>query len=320
MMKRCIVRMVPFLIVFIFLSGPVFAEAPPTFSDSLGRYNTFMTNVQLLMNNILADGNLSNFVEILWRAFAVGLLVVAAGKYILGDLTIFDLIQPLLMVMISRLLIDHYDYLTGLCWDMSEGISAGIQQAAIGSSDPFLLPAFINDVMAGIENNDVSWWSAFWTFLTANVVFAMVLLFSILGFIANSWALWGYSLSKIIGLFFIPFLMLKRTGFLFDGWMRLFSGFLVYGVIARVNLLLTVIAIKSLFGIPGYTIDTTYNVRWDFAGLGDIMGLAGFMVVGILALIATGRFASSVVSGASGFGSSVSTAAYSMSRILRGGI
>ena len=114
--------------------------------------------------------------------------------------------------------------------------------------------------------------------------------------------------------------MLKRTAFLFDGWMRLFTGFLVYGVIARANLLLTVLAIKSLFGIPGYAVDTTYNIRWDFSGMGDIIGLAGFLIVGILALISTGRFATAVVSGAGGFGSSISSVAYGLTRVVRGGV
>lgn len=308
------------LFIGILCSQQALADPPPSFGDSLGRYNTFMTNAGVMLNNILSDGNLANWVLIEWTAFAVFLIVLAVGKYILADLTLFDLIYPLLMVAITKILLDNYSYLTSLCWDVSEGIAGGIQQAAIGNSDPFMLPGFINDVVEGIEHTDVSWWSAFWTFMAANVVFTIVFLFSILGFIANSWALWGYALSKIIGYFFIPFLMLKRTSFLFDGWIRLFTGFLVYGVIARVNLLLTVLAIKSFFGIPGYVVDTSYNVRWDFSGLGDIMGLVGFMIVGLLALISTGRFAGSIVSGASGFGSSVATMAYGLARIVKGGL
>jgi hypothetical protein len=310
------------ILVLLLLSIPtaVLAESPPTFSESMGRFNTFMQNTGVLLDNILADGSIGNFVNIEWVTIAIYLLVIAAAKYVLGDLSILDLIHPLLMVLVTRILIDNYDYLTGICWDMSEGIASGIQYAAIGNSDPFFLPGFINDVMQGIEYNDVSWWSAFWTFVSANVVFALVFLFSVLGFIANVWCLWGYALSKIIGLFFVPFLMLKRGSFLFDGWVRLFTGFLVYGVIARVNLLLTVLAIKSLFGIPGYAINTSYNVRWDFNGLADIIGLVAFLIVGILALISTGRFASAVVSGATGFGSSVNTAALSLSRIVRGGL
>lgn len=314
-MKRYIATL-----LMLLLPGAVHAAAPPTFSESMGLYNTFMANVSVLLNNIISDGNLGNFVNIEWTAFAIVLLVIAGAKFVLSDLNLFDLIYPLLMVMVTRLLIDNYAFLTSLCWDLSEGIAGGIQQAAIGNADPFMLPGFIKDVMAGIEYNDVSWWSAFWTFIAANVIFSIVFLFSILGFIANAWALYGYALARIIGMFFVPFLMLKRTSFLFDGWMRLFVGFLVYGVIARVNLLLSVVALKSLFGIPGYAIDTTYNVHWDITGLADIIGLSSFMLVGLLALIATGRFASSVVSGASGFGASISSAAYGLARVARGGI
>ena len=307
-------------LVSLLAAGTAMAEAPPTFGDAMGRFNTFMTNTNMLINNVMADGDLFNFVNVLWVSFAIFLIGTAMTKYILADLTLYEMIYPLIMVLVTRLLIDNYSYLTGLCWDLSEGIAGGIQQAAIGNADPFLLPGFISDVMAGIEHNDVSWWSAFWSLITANIVFALVFIFSIIGFIANVWALWGYALSKLIGLFFIPFIMLQRTAFLFDGWMRLFTGFLVYGVIARANLLLTVLALKSLFGIPGYAVDTGYNVRWDFSGVGDIIGLAGFMIVSILALISTGRFAASVVSGATGFGSSISTMAYGLARVIRGGM
>jgi hypothetical protein len=112
--------------------------------------------------------------------------------------------------------------------------------------------------------------------------------------------------------------MFKRLSFLFDGWMRLFIGFLVYGIIARANLLLTVLAIKSFFGIPGYVVNTNTSMRIDFNGVADLFGLVGFLFIAILALIATGRFATAVVSSASGFGQSISTLAYGLTRVMRG--
>ena len=114
--------------------------------------------------------------------------------------------------------------------------------------------------------------------------------------------------------------MVKRMSYLFDGWVRLFTGFLVYGVIARANLILTVLAIKAFFGIPGYTVDTASSIRIDFEGIADLFGLGAFLFIAILSLIATGRFATTVVSGAGGFGDSVRTVAFGVARVLRGGV
>ena len=286
-------------------ASAVFAKDPPTFSQSIQNFDSFMTNTKVLLNNIMNDNLLNAFINAEWNCFAIILIVIALSKYILDSLALVDLIQPLLIILISRILLDNFDFLTSLCWDMSEGISTGIQRAAIGSADPSMLPAFINDVAEAFKHTNVNLLTKFWTFLAANAVFGMIFLFSVVGFIAQTWALYGYALSKIIGLFFIPFMMLKKTSFLFDGWVRLFTGFLVYGVIAKANLILAVIAFKTLFGLPGYAVDTSYNISLDFDGLSDIMGLVGFMLVSLLALISTGRFASSIVSGAQGFGGDV---------------
>ncbi|WP_083456368.1 type IV secretion system protein [Desulfosarcina cetonica] len=304
--------------ILLMLSNVAFADPPPNYNDTVESFNTFVENANALLQNIMNDSDLSNFVTIEWVAFSIILLVIVLCKYILEDLSIFDLINPLILILFAQLLIDNYDYLTGLCWSLSEGIASGIQNAAFGSTDPFLLPGFIHDVMAAMEQNDVSLWEDFWVLASAFAVLSMVLIFSIVGFFATTWAAWGYCLSKIIGLFFIPFVMFKKTAFLFDGWVRLFAGFLVYGVVARANMILAVLAVKSLYGIPGYAIDTSYTIRWDLEGLGDIMGMAGFMIVAILSMISTGRFAAAIVSGASGFGSSVSSVAYGLSRVVRG--
>ena len=145
-------------------------------------------------------------------------------------------------------------------------------------------------------------------------------LLSIISFLSSCWALYGYALSKIIGLFFIPFLMLEKTSFLFDGWVRFFCGFLIYGIIARANLVLTMIAIKTFYGIPTNTINTSLVISYDFTGLGDVLGMVAFTFISILALLSTGRFAATIVSGAQGFGGSVAAVAYGVARMARGGL
>ena len=294
------------------------AEKPPDYNDSLKRMDAFMNNVTVVLNNILADSDLNSFVNTLWNALTIILLFTAFAKYSMGVVTVFELIHPLLLIMITRIMLNNYDYLTSLCWYWSEGIAGGIQKSVIGSADPFLLTGFIHDVVNGITAGDVSFFSGVSLVFSHAVILAIVFLLSLLGFLANTWALWGFSLSKIIGWFFIPFIMVHRLSYLFDGWVRLFSGFLVYGIIARANLLLTVLAVKAYFNIPGYTVSTGKNISFDFSGIADLFGLTAFLFIAILSLVATGRFASTVVSGAGGFGDSVRNMAQNLALALKG--
>lgn len=316
-MKKFILIIIVFNIIALPMAA--MAEQPPDYNDSLQRMNTFMQNVSIVLNNILADATLSGFVNALWNALTVILLFTAFSKYSMGGITIFELIHPLLLIVITRLMLNNYDYLTTICWSWSDGIAGGIQRAVIGSSDPFLLPAFVHDVVSGIETSDISMFAGIKLVIAANLILAIIFLLSVLAFLATTWALWGYAMSKIIGWFFIPFIMVKRLSYLFDGWVRLFTGFLVYGIIARANLILTVLAIKAFFGIPGYTVDTSSSIRIDFEGVADLFGLGAFLFIAILSLIATGRFATTVVSGVGGFGDSVRTVAFGVARLLRGG-
>lgn len=308
------------ILTILFFPTHAGAEPPPSFDETLERFNAFVVAVGQMLDNIINDDSLSGIVYIQWTAFSVCLLVIVGVKYIFYNLTIYDLIQPLLMIAIVKILLDHYNFLTGLGWDLSEGIAGAIQQAAIGSRDPFLLSGFLIDLVRGIAlQSGVSLLtSTLWAIISGSIVVVAVFLLSIVGFFANVWAMWGYVLSKIIGFFFIPFLMLKRTEFLFDGWLRLYSGFLVYGIIARANLVLVALAMKTLFRLNGYEIEST--IQWDIIDIADILGLMSYMCIGIISLFCTGLFTAAVVSGSTSLGSAagaVSSAATAVARIIQ---
>jgi hypothetical protein len=298
------------LILLLFVASESFAEPPPSFSDAVGRANSFVQAVDRVIRNIFGNTELLGIVDTLWTAMAVMILVGGGIRCAVSDVPITYLIHPLMMVAITRILIDNYNDLTSLCWDFCEGVAGTIQYAGIGTRDLFFLPGFVNDIYASIQTNEISLWKAFWPFISTNIIFALIYGMIAIGFVVNAWALWGYCLSKIIGVFMIPFVMLKRTEFIFDGWVKLFTGFLVYGMIGRVNLLLVVIATKSFFKIPGNLVETRIqHVRWDISSLGDIVGTAAFLLLGLSSLFATGRFAATVVSGAGGLGGAISRAA-----------
>lgn len=306
------------LLLILLLAATAIAAPPPDYGQSMGRMNTFMTNVGAVLNNILADGNLSSFVNAMWNTFTIILLVGALAKWNFGGIQTYEIVHPLLLILITRIMLNNYDMLTSLFWNWSEGLAGGIQNAVIGNTDPFFMAGFVNDVVSAIQTSDVSMWDGVRLFLAGNIIFGIIFLFSLISFFASTWALYGYAVAKILGWFFIPFIMVKRLSFIFDGWVRLFLGFIVYGVVARATLLLAVVALKSFFGIPGYSVNTNTVYQFDLTGIADLFGLAGFMMVAILAIISASRFATSIVAGAGGFGQAISTAAYTITRVMRG--
>jgi hypothetical protein len=103
---------------------------------------------------------------------------------------------------------------------------------------------------------------------------------------------------------------------LFDGWLRFLFGFLLYSVIARVNLTLVVLALSSLYGVPPLNPGVS-TIHIGGAMLFELGGLLAFVLVGILALISTGRFVSSVVGGSSiGMGGALAGLSLGMSRVI----
>lgn len=292
------------------------AVVPPSTSEAMLGMNTFMTSVATATNNIMSSPVLGTFLDAVWSAFAVILLVMALSKYAMSASNVLEVFAVVLLIVITRIMLDHFDYLTSVCWAWGEGVAGGIQMAVIGNSDPFFLGGFINDVMKGITTSDVSILDTVAIWLGTVLVFLAVAFLSICSFFCTVWALWGYALAKLIGLFFIPFIMLKRTTVLFDGWCRLFLGFLIFNIIARANLVLTALALKCYLHIPGYTVPVA-PYRLDFSSLADLLGLLAILFISIFGLLATSKFSSVIVSGAGGFGASLRNAAFSVAYMVK---
>ncbi len=137
-------------------------------------------------------------------------------------------------------------------------------------------------------------------------VFASIIaiVLGIASLIVNVWGFWGFALALSTGLIFVPFMLYERLQFLFDGWVKFFFGFLIYVIVAHVNLALVAAVVLDYLAsdvaslMAGRGPQTHVPVP-NFTGM---LGLLMFMGVGIFTLSATGGFASAMVSGAGGGG------------------
>jgi len=150
----------------------------------------------------------------------------------------------LFLILMTRALMNQYDLLTDALWDWSDSFAGGLQRSVFGEANVFWLAKYIWNISTGFSFHVSSLLhpSVFFAQLSASV---MAFLLALLAVFSTVWSLWGFVLTKMIGFMFLPCLMFKPLSWLFEGWLRLFFGFLLYNVLARANLILVVIALKS---------------------------------------------------------------------------
>lgn len=292
---------------------------PSDYSSLTANLQTFIVNAENAVTSILAFGQYQSFVDTLYLFFAVLLIIFSISKYINGALAVGDILSLVIVLLMTRLLITEFDALTGALWRWSQGFGGAISQAAIGDDALYAPMGFIWRLMAGIEFEGYN--ILFSPLKWIATIFAMIIAFflSLIAILATVWAVWGYLVAKIIGLMFVPTIMFDKLSFLFDGWLRFFFGFLIYSVIARVNLILVVLALSSLYGIAPLSSNPTV-IHIGGRVLFELAGLLSILVVCILALISTGRFVAAVVGGTNmGMGGAMAGFAVGVSRtIMRG--
>jgi len=125
-----------------------------------------------------------------------------------------------------------------------------------------------------------------------------ILILGAVATIIETWMHWCFAAVYGIGWFTIPFLLFRQLSFIFDGWLKLFFTVLFYDIIAKVTLAIVLLCFKIMEGqVPGAT-----GASIDVHGPYDLIALFLFIVIGVLIMSCTGRFANAVTAGVSGAG------------------
>jgi len=308
-----------FLTLLSALLLPTLAAAAPDFSDQntvANGFINFINGVTASVNTVLTNASVQADVNLLWTFFALFLIIWTMYEYMFGKGQLVDLLSAAILIMIVKVLMTTFGTLVDGIWGAANGFAGAVQEGLIGTPDLFFAPTFITKLL-----NNISWdtesalglVSAFVMALSIGFITILTTILSALSYIAVIWAFWGYSIAKLIGLLFIPFLMYERLSWLFDGWLRFFFGFIFYAVIARINIALVAVALANYFGLSTslgaiVTIDSG-----PISQLSQLLGIAVFTFVGIMATLSTGSFVASLVGGSSqstGVGRMASFAAF----------
>lgn len=264
---------------------------------------TFIKDVDAVVKAVFLNPKLSGFIDTEWQFFSILLICWLIVDWIFRSATVRDFVAAVLLISITKIMLGYYDDLTTAFWGWSVGFAEGIQLAAVGNTDLFFLPSYLVNLVKSMSFSGVYLLTDTWAVIVASTV--GLILSVILGVAAvatATWSIWGYAIAKMIGWMFIPTLMFRRLEWLFEGWLRFFFGFLIYNVIARVNLVLVALVMKALMGGSAISPTTMQPVQVKLDGASDIMGLACFLLIGTAALLSTGRFAMTLAGGGHGGG------------------
>lgn len=307
---RTSIRNFAVLLVSVMCSAHALAQAQPDVgsqSAAVAGFARFVARVSSLTNSAIADSDFVILVDLLFVFFAILLIIWRFWLYSMKSGTIVNVIEAVVLILFTQLALRTYLTWTDAIWSVGDGMASSLQNGMIGTKDPFFAPQFIGNVLQNMYFPASSWQSPFTVFtaaLNVTILSVAMLLLSVVAFASIIWGFWGFTLAKLIGMVFIPFLMYERLAFLFDGWLRFFLGFVVYTVIARLNVVLVACSLAIFMGVNipfGLTPGTPVELP-SMTSIFDAIGVFVFLFVGLLSLFSTGKFAATILAGAGGGG------------------
>ncbi len=281
-------------------------------SDISAGFNTFIKTINSLSSKAIAQPDFVGFTDALFIGLATFLLIFRMYKFSLNGSSWTEVFSDIVLVLIVRTLMLNFDESTTAIWQIATGVSGALQKGMVGNDDLFFAPQFLADIMSNVTYSGTTWTSPFNAMRGALIVWlisGLMFLLSCLSYISSIFGFWGYTLAKLIGLLTVPTLLFQRVSFIFDGWLRFIFGWVVYYIIARLNLVLVACAVAIFFGasIPPNAGSVAALELNGIQSIFEVLGLMTFVMVGILALFSTSKFAATIVAGAGagGMGSAV---------------
>lgn len=323
-MKK-ILKIVMLLMLLLGAGAAIAAPNMASPNSVTSGFDSFISGVNTKVANVLTSPIVMQDVMLLFNFFAVLLVIWTMYLYAFGKGTIVDLLSTAILIMMVKVLMGQFSVLTTAIWSAGNGYVSSVQTALLGNGDLFFAPTFIANLINSLDFSAspvVNFVNGFIAGIYIAIITVITFLLSALAYFATIWAFWGYTIAKLIGLLFVPFLLYERLSWLFDGWLRFFFGFIVYAIVARLNIALVALAIAAYFGVtPALGVMTPITVA-PISSITQVFGLFVFCMVGLLAIVSTGSFVSTIVGGSAsstGIGSMLSRGAGKLAGKALGG-
>lgn len=266
-----------------------------------GVFRVFLGDVSTVINGVLSSTTAAGqFVESLFLFFVIARLAWVLAQWMFKQADNVDVIYTILLIMLVQAGMTFYDGLTTAVHSWGSDFASVVQQEMIGTADIFYAPAYLNDLIHSMKVKEADIWDPITSWVGLMILSLMSMILSILAFFVVAWATWGFALAKLIGWMLIPFLLLPQTQGWFRKWLGFFMGFVFYEVIGRINLAMVLMLMTSFFNLP-LSSKPARVIEINGEALSDFTGLFAMILIGIVSLLSTGKFASAFASVVDGF-------------------
>ncbi len=303
------------------LAFPLVGWAAPDYANVEETYQAFEKFVVAshgFLGAITGAGSAgATIIRILFLTIAIYVFSMVVAKWMMRQADLFDVVSVVLLILIVSTIQTFYSTITETLHSLSLDLASAIQEPVVGTTDIFFAPAYLHNIMTNISLTPLDLFVSVTSWLSLGGVIVVSGLLSVLAFFTVAWGTWGYVVATLIGWVVIPFLMVPRLAFLFDGWFRFLVGFLVYDVIARLNISLVLVLVAGYFDLPLSAGGVDSPIAMPGLSYAELSGFVTLAVVAIVGLLATGKFAIAIASGVGGAGGAIARATLGSAALAR---
>lgn len=227
--------------------------ADPPLDIATTAKTTFSTTINNFLNGIVNGNN-----EIRWFSWAW--LIVLAVLAVTSEFANFaskglDLERVLMcgiLVITTTYLCSNFLEPLDVIWQTADAMSLGFLEGVTGNRDPLYLTKWLNASLYQIVVDDPSLMLGGVGVVMMAVLWNIaIFLISFVMYLVGVWATWGFVLSKLLAMIFIPCLVYEPTRGFFDAYFKFFLGFVILLIVMRITGSIAAITIQSQFQTLG---------------------------------------------------------------------
>jgi type IV secretory pathway VirB6-like protein len=301
------------LLVFI---SPMLLLSPAEAALSESMRGIFSGALRDFVTGIMSDtGNdIYTFTWMMFLAGTVFLVVTEVAKFIFVGRSAESNLLAICWWFATFAIMNSYNGFTEAIWGAAVGVSNGYQQYLVGNTDNFFLAQWVHKAMAAVVVEDLSLFDGvkfiiyYWSWMVA------VILIDLVAWLAGMWADFGYALAKVVGLIFIPFLLIPATRNLFDSWFKFFVGFGFLLIVLKATMVVAAISVKAIIESLGVSFQGSYGdptsvVEIAKENLYLLSDASAMLFIAFLFVLSSFAFASSLAGGLGNMSGGLGTAA-----------
>jgi len=344
------------LFYLLFLTDAAAAVDQGNIVDSHTSFSEFIKAVSGHITSMQKKGHAAEWiVNVEFIMFATYRLTMVVGAYAFDKADIIDVFAVVVLIVMVQTFIGFYNDLLGYLFIWANDVGGVIQKEVVGNSNTWFVVEYMlamldkvevvnnikeipgpsqaqegglfNEIKGAVVNGVKSVGNSIAELgfdLVGTLIWMIVNLcmwtLNIIIFIGIAWSIWGFALAKLVGLFFVPFMLVERLAPIFDGWLKLLIGFLFYGIIIKVNASLVALMFSTYWDIGKLTLPLQSPPIHVVANAPEnVLGLVAMFIVALLAILSTGGFAQTISGGVGGFGGALATAARTAAIVGSGG-